>query len=427
VPVSGRFVYPQQELIDGQENRMRIRVTAGIAVVLLLPLACLAQDGGLSLEQALELARQRAPVILAARDRIEEVRGRLLGATMRFRDNPVIEGAAGPRTSERGTSIDADVGISQTFELGGRRTARIADAQADIERETATSENTARFLLRDVAAEFLRALAVQERLRSLETASTLAGNLLTAADTRFQAGDVPILDVNLARTVAARARSEMLAGEAEQISVLGDLRILLGMTATEPLAIRGELGERSQYDVDALQSRALDRPDLRALAAEIRQAEADLRLGRGLAKPEIGLGVGYQREEGANVALGRLAITLPVFSRGQELQATSMARATRLTRELEFGRRAIAVEIRSAFDAYQRQVRAVEELERDALPNLEENRLLAQRSYEEGEIGITDLLLFQRESIETQLLYVDRLMEAALAGIELEYRSGAFQ
>jgi hypothetical protein len=152
-----------------------------------------------------------------------------------------------------------------------------------------------------------------------------------------------------------------------------------------------------------------------------------LQLGRGLSKPEIGVGVGYQREEGANVALGRLAITLPVFSRGQELQATSMARATRLTRELEFGRRAVTVEIRSAFDAYQRQVRAVEELERDALPNLAENRLLAQRSYEEGEIGIADLLLFQRESIETQLLYVNRLLEAALAGIELDYRSGAFR
>jgi len=405
---------------------MRIRVTAGIAV-LLLPAACPAQEGALSLQQALELARQRAPVILAAQDRIEEVRGRLLGAAMRFRDNPVIEGAAGRRTSERGATLDADIGISQSFELGGRRTARIAGAQADIERETASSENTTRLLLRDVAAVFLRSLAVQERLRSLEAAGILAGDLLTAADQRFQAGDVPILDVNLARTVAARARSELLATEAEQLSVLGDLRILLGMAATEPLAIRGELRERRQYDVDALQARALDRADLRALAAEIRQAEADLQLGRGLSKPEIGVGVGYQREEGANVALGRLAITLPVFSRGQELQATSMARATRLTRELEFGRRAVTVEIRSAFDAYQRQVRAVEELERDALPNLAENRLLAQRSYEEGEIGIADLLLFQRESIETQLLYVNRLLEAALAGIELDYRSGAFR
>jgi len=406
---------------------MRIRVTAGIAVILLLPLLCPAQQGPLSLAQALELARQRAPVILAARGRIDEVRGRLLGAGMRFRDNPVIEGVAGRRISERGSTVDADFGISQTFELGGRRTARIAGAQADIERETASSENTTRLLLRDVATAFLHALAVQERLRSLEAASTLAADLLTSADRRFQAGDVPILDVNLARTVAARARSELLATEAEQLSVLGDLRILLGMTATEPLAIRGQLRERRPYDVDALQAQALDRADLRALAAEIRQAEADLRLGRGLAKPEIGVGVGYEREEGANVALGRLAVTLPVFSRGQELQATSMARASRLTRELEFGRRAVTVEIRSAFDTYQRQVRAVEELERDALPNLEENRLLAQRSYEEGEIGIADLLLFQREGIETQLLFVNRLLEAALAGIELDYRSGAFR
>lgn len=58
---------------------MRIGIAAGVALALFLPLACPAQNGAISLGQALELARQRAPAILAARDRIEEVRGQASG------------------------------------------------------------------------------------------------------------------------------------------------------------------------------------------------------------------------------------------------------------------------------------------------------------------------------------------------------------
>jgi hypothetical protein len=47
-----------------------------------------AQVASLTYEQALERARTRAPLILAAHDRIEEARGRLLGAKVLLRDNP---------------------------------------------------------------------------------------------------------------------------------------------------------------------------------------------------------------------------------------------------------------------------------------------------------------------------------------------------
>jgi hypothetical protein len=44
----------------------------------------------LTLEQTLDRARERAPLILAAQDRVEEARGRLLGAKVLLRDNPVL-------------------------------------------------------------------------------------------------------------------------------------------------------------------------------------------------------------------------------------------------------------------------------------------------------------------------------------------------
>ena len=73
-----------------------------------------AQAGLLTYEQALERARSRAPLILAAQDRIEEARGRLLGAKVLLRDNPLLSFSGGPRYTPGSDLIDSEVGLSQS-------------------------------------------------------------------------------------------------------------------------------------------------------------------------------------------------------------------------------------------------------------------------------------------------------------------------
>jgi hypothetical protein len=69
-----------------------------------------AQAGLLTYEQALERARSRAPLILAAQDRIEEARGRLLGAKVLLRDNPLLSFSGGPRYTPGSDLIDSEDG-----------------------------------------------------------------------------------------------------------------------------------------------------------------------------------------------------------------------------------------------------------------------------------------------------------------------------
>ncbi len=66
---------------------------------------------------------------------------------------------------------------------------------------------------------------------------------------RYQAGDVPILDVNLARnSAAARARADVRSAQAAYTSAIGDLRILLGMSNDEPVEITA-LHDRRRFDL----------------------------------------------------------------------------------------------------------------------------------------------------------------------------------
>jgi hypothetical protein len=101
----------------------------------------------LTLDQALNRARLKGPVLLSAKARIEEARGHLKGASMLLQGNPVIEGTVGPRLSDQGRTTDGDISVTQDFEAIGRRSARIAGAQTGVTREIAASRETGRALL----------------------------------------------------------------------------------------------------------------------------------------------------------------------------------------------------------------------------------------------------------------------------------------
>jgi cobalt-zinc-cadmium efflux system outer membrane protein len=242
------------------------------------------------------------------------------------------------------------------------------------------------------------------------------------ADRRFKAGDIAVLDVNIARASLGRVRADLQAAHAERVRVLGDLRQLLHVEGD--VAVAGELTSGDDPDLNALVQAAARRPELRALEAGVQEAQAEAQLGRALGRPEYGLGVRYEREEGNHVVLGGLTFTLPVSSRGQELVAAGAARTARLRSELDAARLRVQQDVRSAFDAYTSRVEARRVLEAEAIPGLDENDTLATRSFEAGQIGLPELLLLRREILETRAQYLDALLEAALARVALDASAG---
>jgi cobalt-zinc-cadmium efflux system outer membrane protein len=392
-----------------------------MAASLMVVASAWADEGVLTLEAALARARQQNPAIASARARIEEARGRLRGAST-LRDNPVLESAIG-RRSQSGTPADLDVGLSQTLELGGRRGARVAGAQAEVAREVASADDTARTVLRQVADGFLRAVHAEQRVNVARAAETHAADVHRIAERRHSAGDIAVLEVNVAASAQARARSEVLTAQASRAVALGELRVLLNLAPEEPLSVSGELGERRSYELGELMARAFQRPDLRALEAELGAAEAEIRLGRGFAWPDVSPAIRYERDEGKRVLWGGLTVTLPFFNRGQELRAVGEARAQRIRSEIGSLKHAVQNEIKTALEAYLLRLQAADEL-RATLGALDDNEDLVRRSYAAGQIGLAELLLVRREVLETRLAALDRLLDAAQAASELESRAG---
>jgi len=377
-----------------------------------------AQSRVLTLAEVLTRAREQAPQIVSARLTVEETRGRLLGATLRLQSNPEIDGGVGTRQATGSRFTDFEIGLSQRFEPPSRRSARIAGANAAIAQSSANVDEITRVVLRSAAAAYYRAIHANQRIRLLDATQELAVGVYSVADRRFRAGDIAVLDVNIARASLARVRAEREAAESAKALALGDLKALLRLD--EDVAVEGELGRLPEADLTAAFDAALQRPELRALEAAVQEAEAQARLGGAYAKPDFGFGVRYSREEGDQIVLGGMTVALPLFSKGQEQSAVGAARAARLRAELDAARTRVRLEVRSAFEAYTRRVSAVRVLETEAIPGLDENEALTTRSFEVGQLGLPELLLIRREIADTRFQYLDALLEAALARIDLD-------
>ena len=118
--------------------RMGTRTVAVCAVVFLHAGTAAAQGKVLTLSEVLARAREQAPQIVSARLALEETRGRLAGASLRFQANPEIDAALGNRNGTGSRFTDFELGVGQSFEPGARRSARIAGANAAIAQGTAT-------------------------------------------------------------------------------------------------------------------------------------------------------------------------------------------------------------------------------------------------------------------------------------------------
>ena len=186
-----------------------------------------AQSRSLTLADVLARAREQAPQIVSARLALEEARGRLLGASVRFQTNPEIDAALGNRNGPDTRFTDFEVGLGQSFEPGARRSARIAGANAAIAQSSANIDEVTRTVLRLAASAYYRAVHANERIKLLNATHELAASVYATADRRFKAGDIAVLDVNIARTSLARVRAEREGAEASKALALGELRQLL--------------------------------------------------------------------------------------------------------------------------------------------------------------------------------------------------------
>lgn len=377
-------------------------------------------DEPLTLSRVIELARARAPDPQISRARITEATGAFIGARQRATRNATLQADIGPRIGD-GRSTDLQTTLSVPLDLGGRRAGRVAVVEAAVELERAKTTEVERVTIAAAVSAYYHVLHGDRRLALAEERVRLATEAETTARQRMRAGDIAEFEVNLARGEVARAKSAVVAATGDRTRARAELATILGISNTS-ISVSGDLGNRNYLERSGDPT---SRSDLRMLALEVRLANTEGASARTSRWPQLDLRFSFEHERDADIVLGGVSLELPFFDRGQGEQARATARGQRARTELAIRTNQITSAVEGARITYDAAVAAAEILEREAVPLSIENATAAFASYRAGKLDIGALLVIRREVLDTRREHLDRLLDAALAGVDLWIARGA--
>lgn len=371
----------------------------------------------LTLVQALEEASARSPSISAAEAEVRsaEARARQAG----YRSNPELsfelENFAGTGELRGVSSAEATLAVNQRLDLGGRRTARVAAARADIAVQQLRLAIARADLAQNVRQEFARAVAAGERLQQADEAVERARELARVATILVDAGRDPPLRGLRARSALAQAQAQREAAAADELAARTTLASLLGSTT----AIQSLAG--SAIDLTPTQIQQEQSLEVRLAAAEAAAAEAELQvqLAERRIDPAIGVGIRHVRATGDFGLVAGVSMPLRVFDRNQgnieaaraAVVAAESRRAGALTSATSRGRNAIGT--------VEAALRRVAALERGAIPEAAEALRLSQVAYREGRASLLEVIDAQNAYTSAQTALTEARLALATATAEL--------
>ena len=391
-------------------------------------------DDGLTLDEALELALARNPRLLAVRRELDLGRAQRITAGQ-WPNNPVLQTGADRALPFSGSEdYNARFGVSQEFELGGKRERRIDVAEANLERGAAEILDEERILRANVAATFYENVMLDELVSLAARSEEIAVRLLEVAQARFDAKQIPEVDLNLVRLQRQRTRDESAQTSSRRRAARQRLAALLGEPSRNDFDVEGDLGAVPQKPgrEQSIAAAQAHRPDLAALQARVRMAAAQVRLEQAGVWPDPELGLFYERDalfidqfSSRDYALGfELSIPIPVLNRRRgeieearsELlifKASLLGLGQQIERDIDLAltRLALAQERVEIYET---------ELNRLSESNVQQ----LERAYRAGEVGTLEVLRAQDDYNRVTSGYQEALLEHRAARTNLEAVTG---
>jgi len=314
---------------------------------------------------------------------------------------------------------------SQEILTAGKRGKRLAVAGKDLEVYGYRIADAERLLVEEVKVAFYDLLLAEQQLKLAGRFVELNEQLLQVARDRFEAGDIPELELNLARVEVARSRGRQAQAQREVEPRRLTLLSLMGLPPDSDVAIAGAL-ERHAFSarIEDLKALALARrPDLLALAVEKEKADAAIRLAESEGIPNVTASLSLEREE-SSLDVGditakdrdklvglKLSVPLPLFDRNQAGKKEAITWRASAENRYASARKNIERSVEAAFSRLMSTGISLSIYDKDIFPQLEENLRLTLEAYRLGEVGFLSVIEEQRKFLEVNEGYLSGLHE----------------
>lgn len=405
-----------------------------LAFLALGPALCraAAAPAGLTLEQALALALEANPRVLAAALDVTTAAGRSLqsGARPEPQLLAAVEGARLPGAARREEGPELHLGIEQLFEFPGKRALRVRIGRLEQELAAAELARVRLVVAADVKRSYWKAAFAAGAARLLDDSLERLDRLIEDLQAKYRAGTAAYADVLRARAEKARLRNQALEQEKEGTLARLELNTLLARPAIEPvehLATPMSFAPLTASMDDLWENARSRRPSLRIASLQDELAQAGVKqagLGR---LPDLlaGFSLPSVRADAWGISVGlTLPFLRPARARGAEMAAGAGRERARLGAAAR--ERSVHAALAAAYAAAKAAEEQVRVFERDLLGDLQDELRLQRELYRFGKGTAFELLDLQRtlalaelEHLRAVYLYGVALADLDAAGEDL--------
>ncbi len=412
-----------------QRPKFRFVRVAIVALLVAHTAQAVAADTPLTLEQAVNAAASRAPLLLAqdsARLSASEELARadaLPDPTLGFGvQNFPIGGPDAFSVSQDGMTMRR-IGVTQPLPSRAKRDARRESAEALLAQTDAQVLATTLAIKRAAAQAWVQLWAAQKERDLLQDLHDQADLAVRATRARLSGGGGSASDALAARSTDLELQNRIDAADTRVAEARAGLQRWLGEAPTQTVAPPPDFTHAPVPEAELLAN--LDRQGP-LLAWDAREASADaaLALARAEKRPDWSVSGGFARRGAgeSNVVWLEIGVGLPLFSRNRQdrgISARSADReAIRATRE--DARRVQAEAVRKSFARWQGLSRQVARSRDTLLPLASDRSRTALAAYAGG-ASLQGWLDARRDEIDARIDYADLLADWGQAWAELAW------
>jgi cobalt-zinc-cadmium efflux system outer membrane protein len=384
-----------------------------------------APSAPITLDQAVKIAQDSNPTLLAARKHLDAVRSNEI--TARLRQNPTLSlsGQDVTLNAENPASPYAYAGnVSRLFERGQKRRWRMESAHAYSDAADAQYKDQERQILLQVKQNFVQVLQSEAVLDLAKQDLESWNHTLTLSKDRLDAGDISGTDYSRLDLQLAQFESDYESAQLDVRQNSDQLQVLLGIEhPSQTFAIVGDLTppvlNKTLADVE--QAALANRPDLQAAQHTVDATAADHRLAVADGTTDPTLAGEYERVATYNSFGFSVSIPLRFSDRNQGEKARTAFEADSSRFALVAARSQVYSDVDQAWAAYESAQRLAARYNSHYLDEAQKIRDNLEFSYQHGNATLLDFLDSLRDYRQTRLNGVNANAQVWLAIHQLSF------
>lgn len=324
----------------------------------------------LSLKESEQRFSEHNLEVIAERYNIDIAEAQVVQA--KLFENPVVSleqnvyNRLNGRYFDFGKQGETIVEVEQLIYIAGQRNKRVRLEKINKEMALYQFEEVLRTLRSELKEKFIALYFTQKSQSIYDREIDSLAHLLVVLKEQNEKGNVSLLEKSRIEALLLSLRQERNDIANQVISLQGDMRLLLGISGNDTFEPIFDESVLNQIDMDSvpfseLTSLLYERPDLKLAQASVKASEADVRLQRSLAFPEVSVKGTY--DKAGNFindywAIG-LSVSLPIFNRNQgNIRAAKISVAQKAHKE-EYARRQAENELFTSYAGWKRRFSSI--------------------------------------------------------------------